>query len=147
MIEKVEPAYFKGADEFTNALLAVLENIVGNNKVLLNSSLSIIRYVLPALLKKFRSNANDAKMMSLKIFTDIFTVFLNDESIFDVDHLQSTQTDKKQMTSFLINDMIVNSLLPQWSILLEEAEPVALYALKLLSFITTKSRVYSEICD
>ena len=86
-------------------------------------------------------------MMSLKIFTDIFTVFLNDESIFDVDHLQSTQTDKKQMTSFLINDMIVNSLLPQWSILLEEAEPVALYALKLLSFITTKSRVYSEICD
>lgn len=88
MIEKVEPAYFKGADEFTNALLAVLENIVGNNKVLLNSSISIIRYVLPALLKKFRSEANDAKMMSLKIFTDIFTVFLNDESIFDMDSLK-----------------------------------------------------------
>jgi hypothetical protein len=53
MIEKVEPNCFRGADEFTNACLAVLENIVGNNKVLLNSSISIIKYVLPALLKKF----------------------------------------------------------------------------------------------
>lgn len=43
--------------------------------------------------------------------------------------------------------MIVNNLLPNWVYLLDEADPVALYALKLLSFITNKSRVYSEICD
>lgn len=87
MLDKVEPNLFKGADEFLNALLAVFENIVGNNKVLLNSSLPIIRYVLPVLLKKFRSEANDAKMMSLKIYTDIFTVYFNDDSIIDLECL------------------------------------------------------------
>lgn len=71
LLEKVEPNNFKGADEFINALLAIFENIIGNQKVLFNYSIPIINYVLPILLKKFRSESNDVKFMSLKIFSDV----------------------------------------------------------------------------
>jgi len=81
---------FKGADEFINALLAVFENITGNHKVLFNSALPIIWYVLPILLRKFRSDSNDVKFMSLKIYSDIMIQYLGDDTIFDLDSLKQS---------------------------------------------------------
>lgn len=88
LLEKANPTAFKGADEFINALLAIFENITGNNKVLLNQSVSIIKYLMPILLKKFWSESNDEKFMSVKIFTDIITHYLSDETIFDLSSLK-----------------------------------------------------------
>ena len=42
---------------------------------------------MPVLLSKLRSDSNDVKFMSLKIFTDIMTQFLQDSNIFDLDCL------------------------------------------------------------
>jgi len=47
----------------------------------------------------------------------------------------------------MLNDIIISNLLPQWAYLLDEAEPVPLFALKLLSVITNRSWIYTELCD
>lgn len=71
MLDKTEAKTFVGSDEFINILLAIIENITGNQKILINYALPIIRYIMPVLLSKFWSESNDVKFMSLKIFTDI----------------------------------------------------------------------------
>jgi len=53
MLDKTEAKIFVGSDEFINILLAIIENITGNHKILLNYALPIIKYVLPVLQSKF----------------------------------------------------------------------------------------------
>lgn len=53
MLDKTEAKTFVGSDEFINILLAIIENITGNHKILLNYALPIIKYVLPVLQSKF----------------------------------------------------------------------------------------------
>ena len=87
MLDKTEAKIFVGSDEFINILLAIIENITGNHKILLNYALPIIKYVLPVLQSKFQSESNDVKFMSLKIFTDIMNQFLQEQNIFDLETL------------------------------------------------------------
>ena len=47
----------------------------------------------------------------------------------------------------LLNDMIVSKLMPTWTDLLEEPEPVPNIALKLLSPLIDKSPVYADLAD
>ena len=107
LLEKSEPKTFLGSDEFINILLAIHENITGNHKVLINYALPIIRYVMPVLLNKLKSNSNDVKFMSLKIFTDIMIQFLTDDTIFDEECLKSTTQDKWTSQTVLLNDIII----------------------------------------
>ena len=79
MANKTDPASFLGADEFLNAILAVLEVVSGNQKVLLNFPSPIIKYVLPVLLNKLKSDGQDLKFLCLKIFADIVMQYLADE--------------------------------------------------------------------
>ena len=79
ILERCDPASFYGADEFLNALLATLENLSSNQKVLYNFGYQIIKYILPALFSKFNCDLQDAKFLSLKIFTDIVMGLLHDE--------------------------------------------------------------------
>lgn len=53
MLDKTEAKTFVGSDEFINILLAIIENITGNHKILLNYALPIIKYILPVLQSKF----------------------------------------------------------------------------------------------
>jgi len=149
MLDKTEAKTFVGSDEFINILLAIVENITGNQKILINYALPIIRYIMPVLLSKFWSESNDVKFMSLKIFTDIMNQFLQDPSIFDLECLNgaSTTQDRKTAQTMLLNDMIVTKLMPSWVDLLEEPEPVPNIALKLISPLIDKSPVYAELAE
>ena len=84
MLEKVDSESFPGADEFLNAMLASLENITSNTKVLFNYQHPFIKHILPALLSKFKSDLNDIKFISLKVFTDMISFYLNDSNIFNI---------------------------------------------------------------
>jgi hypothetical protein len=132
-----------------NALLATLENISGNQKVLFSYSVPIIRYILPVLLNKFKSESNDVKFLSLKIFSDIIMQYVVDDTVFDLENLGKTsaQQDKKQFSTTMLHEIIVQSLLPHWVFLLDEAEPVPLFAMKLLSSITDRSPIYVEAIE
>lgn len=71
LLEKTNSKSFVGSDEFINIILAIMENITGNLKILLNYALPIIRYMMPVLISKLTTDANDVKFMALKIITDI----------------------------------------------------------------------------
>lgn len=144
-----EPSLFFGADEFTNAVLAIVESISGNQKSLFNNSIPVIQHVLPALMSKLRSENNDVKFMSLKVFTDIVIQYIGDENIFDPSKLEIQLIEPKhtigeaenmcKYTTEMINEMLVDGLLPQYRYLLDEEDPVPLFAVKLLSALTYKN--------
>lgn len=78
-LEATEPSMFSGADEFINALMAITENVSGNQKVLMNHTYSILKYVLPVLLDKLSSESKDVKFLGLKILTDVITQYIIDQ--------------------------------------------------------------------
>jgi serine/threonine protein kinase len=147
MLEVCEPSMFQGADEFINAVLAIIESISSNQKTLFNNSIPILQYVLPALMRKLRSESNDVKFLSLKIFTDITIQYINDENIFKKCEIAYDETNpsisKKESicryTTELLNDILINNLFPNYQFILEDADPVPLFALKLLSALTDRS--------
>lgn len=144
-----EPNMFSGADEFTNAVLAIVESICSNQKTLFNNSIPIIQHTLPALMNKLRSDSNDVKFLSLKVFTDITIQYIGDDSIFDpskidlsIEEARNVTTGKESMTKHttdIINEMLVDTLLPSYKHLLNEEDPVPLFALKLLAHLTERS--------
>lgn len=98
MLNITEPMMFLGADEFINAVLAIVESISGNQKTLFNYSVPILQHILPVLMNKLRSESNDVKFLSLKIFTDITIQYINDENIFDINKLEPIEDDCKPAT-------------------------------------------------
>lgn len=88
LLNACEASLFPGADEFTNAILAIIESVSGNQKTLFSHSIPIVQHILPALMEKLRSDSNEVKFMSLKVFNDIIVQFLYDETIFDVRKLE-----------------------------------------------------------
>jgi serine/threonine-protein kinase ULK4 len=149
LLKVCEPSLFLGADEFTNAVLAIVESISGNQKTLFNNSLPVIQHILPTLMNKLRSDNNDVKFMSLKIFTDIIIQYIYDETIFDPSKLEMNAIESKhtaseaenmcKYTTEMINEMLIDGLLPRFKYLLDEEDPVPLFALKLLSALTDRS--------
>ena len=76
LLEKAVSKSFVGSEEFINIMLAIIENITGNLKILITYALPIIRYVMPVLIQKLKTDCNDVKFMALKIITDIMNQFL-----------------------------------------------------------------------
>ena len=50
LLEKAVSKSFVGSEEFINIMLAIIENITGNLKILITYALPIIRYVVPVLI-------------------------------------------------------------------------------------------------
>jgi len=120
LLNNCESTMFQGADEFLNAVLAIVESISSNQKILFNNSIPILQHILPVLMNKLRSECNDVKFLSLKIFTDITIQYINDESIFDMQKLDSTidetnpalaQKDNVcKFTTGLLHEILINDL-------------------------------------
>lgn len=140
---------FNGADEFMNAVIAIVESISTNNKTLFNNTIPILQYVFPALIKNLKSDSNDVKFLSLKIFTDITIKYINDESIFDLQKLDFVGDDANnaisrmdntcKFTTQLIYNILISDLLSNYKYFLDESDPVPLFAIKLLSNLTDRS--------
>jgi hypothetical protein len=99
LLNRCEPSLFLGADEFTNAVLAIVESISSTQKTLFNNSIPIIQHTLPALMNKLRSDSNDVKFMSLKVFTDITIQYIYDESMFDANKLELSMEEARNISS------------------------------------------------
>ncbi len=132
----------------TNAILAIIESISGNQKTLMSNSVSIVQHILPALMEKLKSDSSEVKFMSLKVFNDIIVQYLYDESVFDINKLEmsieeqnySSESDKMiQYTTGIINDILIDNFLPNFKYLLNEEDPIPIFAIKLLSALTERS--------
>ena len=105
-------------------MLAALENIVSNQKVIYTFGLTMIDMILPSLFKKFSSSSNDVKFTSNKIFCNLIITYIKDKQVFD---LQSARSRAAQTTSKL-DEIIRQFFLPRFPKLLKEPEPNPLFA-------------------
>jgi hypothetical protein len=107
---------FAGAEEFLNALLLIVESISSNQKLLLQLAEPIITLILPVLLQKTRGESAsgfitaDIRFLSLKIFTDIVSQYLNDDTVYDPakdnESISSGQSDPTTNTTRLLSDLL-----------------------------------------
>lgn len=131
---------FPGAEEFLKALLLIVEGVVANQKILLSMSDTFTTIMLPVLLQKARGSSSsgngasaDIRFLSLKIFTDIVVQFLNDDSIYD------PSKEDQNLTTKQLQDLLLHQLFPRVLHLLQDADPVPLLALRLLSAIVERN--------
>jgi len=107
----------------------------------------IIQVMLPVLLSKTRGSESspttasaDIRFLSLKIFTDIVIQYMNDSSVYDPtkDGEVISQTAEGNTTRQL-SDLLQSQVFPRLLCLLQDADPVPLFALKLLSAIVERN--------
>ena len=85
MLDVCDVNSFKGSRQFMNALLIMSENLSSNYKVLQILVQPILTLLIPVLFDKLtNSTSDDIKFLSFKIFTDIMTQYIQDESIYNV---------------------------------------------------------------
>lgn len=104
--------------EFRSYVLLILEQMSVNNKGLIdeNNNKTILENILPSLLAHMSSENPDTKFNCLKIFTDIITQYLADETIYEA---EGTQESTKK-----INELILKKLFPHYGIILSEKDPM-----------------------
>ena len=114
-------------EEFQRVLILILESLSSNPKALCGNAEVLFSHLLPELLAQQRNSLSQVRFMCLKIFSDILITVLTDESVFD--------PTSSKATSQSAHELITKSLLPLYSQLLADEDPIPLYAIKLLSVI------------
>jgi serine/threonine-protein kinase ULK4 len=114
-------------EEFQRVLILILESLSSNPKALSSNAEVIFNNLLPELLVQQRNSISQTRFMCLKVFSDILITMLTDESVYD-------PASSKVYTQSA-NELITKSLLPLYSQLLADEDPIPLYAIKLLSVI------------
>lgn len=85
MLDVCDVNSFKGSRQFMNALLIMSENLSSNYKVLQILVQPVLTLLVPVLFDKLtNSKSDDIKFLSFKIFTDIMTQYIADESVYNV---------------------------------------------------------------
>ena len=108
--------------------LGVLEALVVHIKCLFPHSDYILSTILPSLLNTRQCSDTDVRFRCLKIFSDILIPFLYEESIYE-------PAEPNRPSTKTVNDLITRLLLPLFYDLLQDTDPIPLYALKLLSAV------------
>ncbi|XWS53683.1 hypothetical protein CRYUN_Cryun10bG0021500 [Craigia yunnanensis] len=119
LIQVVETP-FQGRDDIQITLLRVLESIPEESPVILESPNIFSRGILPSLAILYKGNKDgNARFLCLKIMFDVMAIFLNEPSLNE-----QRSEDLK---------LISNShFLPLYPILIEDEDPIPMYAQKLL---------------
>eukprot|EP00743_Colponemidia_sp_Colp-15_P010085 GILK01011076.1.p1 GENE.GILK01011076.1~~GILK01011076.1.p1 ORF type:complete len:1302 (+),score=266.67 GILK01011076.1:471-3908(+) len=131
-LEQAEKSSFSAQPESKRVLLLIVESISQNATALLSQYDSFVQFLLPTLLSLLHSDSGDTRFLCLKMFTDILIQFLNDPNVYE-------PTATPRNTTKTINDLITKQLLPFYSNLLNDKDPLPLYALKLLSAIVERN--------
>ena len=120
-------------EDFRRLVFSILESLGAiNQRALVAHHEPILTLLLPSLLKRLKEHNADTRFNSLKIFINIITVYLNEESIYEVS--QNVKPTTRQ-----INEIILKQLLPNYGIILTDQDPVPLYGLKLLHVIIERN--------
>ena len=80
--------------------------------------------LMPVLLSKIKSESADIRFLSLKIFTDIITSYLSDETIYNAKSLEDDSNPTTKNFTKLINELIVKNLFRIFPLILQDGDPV-----------------------
>ncbi|XP_061989242.1 serine/threonine-protein kinase RUNKEL [Rosa rugosa] len=130
---KIVETPFQGRDDFQITLLRILESVTEESLVILKSPDIFTREVLPSLAVLYKGNKDgDARFLCLKILFDVMVIFLNEQS---EDERRSKELQSISNTNFL----------PLYPSLIEDEDPIPLYAQKLLVMLIDYN--YIKIAD
>ncbi|PRQ39056.1 putative protein kinase ULK-ULK4 family [Rosa chinensis] len=130
---KIVETPFQGRDDFQITLLRILESVAEESLVILKSPDIFTREVLPSLAVLYKGNKDgDARFLCLKILFDVMVIFLNEQS---EDEQRSKELQSISNTNFL----------PLYPSLIEDEDPIPLYAQKLLVMLIDYN--YIKIAD
>lgn len=115
----------------------IIECLSSIRKALVEAHEPILQHLFPRLLNNLNNYSTNFRFLSLKIFADIVTQFLSDETIYDI---TGSNAFSKGM-----NKMILKQLFPKYGVILSDQDPVPLFGLKLLSVIIEKSPAFITI--
>ncbi|KAI3957723.1 hypothetical protein MKW92_035352 [Papaver armeniacum] len=117
---KLVESPFQGRDDFQITLLRILESMTDELSFIVANPDIFISQVLPSLAMLYKGNKDgDARFLCLKLLFDVMVVFLNEP--FE---------DEKQAENL---KLISNGhFLPLYPTLIEDEEPIPMYAQKLL---------------
>ncbi|EPS71184.1 hypothetical protein M569_03574, partial [Genlisea aurea] len=120
---------FQGRDDFQITLLRVLESIAEEMAVISSNPTIFICQILPSLATLYKGNKDgDARFLCLKIFFDVMVLFLTEpppdkEMEEALQHLSNAQ------------------FLPLYTSLIEDEDPIPMYAQKLLVMLIESNRI------
>ncbi|XP_024534759.1 LOW QUALITY PROTEIN: serine/threonine-protein kinase RUNKEL [Selaginella moellendorffii] len=121
-LKRMEAATSQGQDDFQTTLLRIIESISQQPSILLAHQEIFITQVLPSLANLYRRNTcGDTRFLCLKVFCDILLVIMDDMAE------QSSGTRQDQMRL-----IIKQYFLPLYPVLLDDEDPIPMYAQKLL---------------
>ena len=134
MLDICDASSFKGANQFLSALLIMAENLSSNFKVLCIMAQPILTLLCPVLIDKLtNSKSENIRFMSFKIYTDIMTQYIGEESIYNPQNLKFGCTE-------IIEQAISEFILPKMIYVLKECQdPIPMFGLKLLNAIVDRN--------
>lgn len=111
---------FQGRDDFQINLIRVLDSIAEESSVIHESPAIFIHEILPSLSVLYKGNKDgDARFLCLKVWFDVMVIFLYEES-----------ADEKRLEE--LKSISANHFLPLYPTLMEDEDPIPMYAQKLL---------------
>ncbi|KAG0627834.1 hypothetical protein M758_2G231400 [Ceratodon purpureus] len=133
-LKRLQTSSFQGQDEFQSTLLQIVEVMSQQSATLLAHPDSFISKVLPSLAVLYEKNTDgDMRFLCLKVFFDILVVFLDDiSSVNNIEEEQSTTTVLSAPRREKLEAIVKQHFLPMYPILVEDEDPIPMYAQKLL---------------
>lgn len=121
------------ASEFVNTSMSVLEGLSQHPVILAEYSQVILEKILPTLADLIGSQNGDTRALSLRLFTEVASVYLSQD--------QFGVADAKVNTA-LLHKTIGDNLLPQFEQILLDQDPLPAYGLKLLLALLEQNPVF-----
>ncbi|CAH9076090.1 unnamed protein product [Cuscuta epithymum] len=121
---------FQGRDDFQITLLRILESIAEETSVIKESCNIFTSEVLPSLCVLYKGNSKDgdARFLCLKVFFDLMVTLLNEVS-----------GDEQKMME--LKSISNSHFLPMYPSLVEDEDPIPVYAQKLLVMFIEYSHI------
>ncbi|XP_010938695.1 serine/threonine-protein kinase RUNKEL [Elaeis guineensis] len=121
-IIKLLEAPFQGRDDFQITLLRVLESVTEEPSVILDDPKMFTSRILPSLAIMYKGNKDgDARFLCLKLLFDVMVVIFSDTTVPDDEHIVED-----------LRSISRTYFLPLYPTLIEDEDPIPMYAQKLL---------------
>ena len=107
----------QGRDDFLITLLRILESVTEEGSIIQTETKLFLNQILPSLLVLYKGNKDgDARFLCLKILFDVMVILLSE--------IPETGVDIKSLTD--------SRFLPLYPVMIEDEDPIPMYAQKLL---------------
>lgn len=117
-----------GAGDIVQVVLSILDGICSNHKTLAHHAEAILNGLLPSMMAQLHLDNADLRCQVLKAIYDLLVPFLSDTLYYE-------PGNSSKVTTKLINELLIQQVLPLLPRLLRDQDPIPLYAQKLVSAV------------